>query len=166
MVRYITNHDVNGSDGIPQDLFGGNKGAMTAFITAAYMKGAPMIYNGQEVATPYRLTFPFTSETINWTINPEITAEYTRIIDFRNKSTAIRRGTLTSYINADVCAFVKEYNTDKVFVMCNLKNKTVTFTTPTELIGSTWKDAFNDNGITLGDVIQLEPYSYTVLKNQ
>jgi hypothetical protein len=29
-----------------------------------------------EVGTPQRLTFPFTGTKINWTINPDITAEY------------------------------------------------------------------------------------------
>ena len=32
VVRYTTNHDVNSSDGTPQELFGGDKGAMGAFI--------------------------------------------------------------------------------------------------------------------------------------
>ncbi|MBK8952657.1 MAG: alpha-amylase [Chitinophagaceae bacterium] len=59
VVRYITNHDVNGSDGTPLELFGGKTGSMAAFVVAAYMKSVPMIYNGQEVGTPVRLTFPF-----------------------------------------------------------------------------------------------------------
>ena len=61
VVRYITNHDVNGSDGTPLKLFGGTTGSMAAFVVVAYMKGVPMIYNGQEVATPFQLTFPFTA---------------------------------------------------------------------------------------------------------
>ena len=51
VVRYVTNHDVNSSDGTPLDLFGGEQGSMGAFIIAAYMKGVPMIYDGQEVGT-------------------------------------------------------------------------------------------------------------------
>src|ERR1700744_1889247 len=37
MVRYITNHDVNSSDGTPIQLFGGKKGSMAAFVVVAYM---------------------------------------------------------------------------------------------------------------------------------
>jgi glycosidase len=117
MVRYTTNHDVNGSDGTPQELFGGQKGSMAAFVVIAYMKSVPMIYNGQEVGTPYRLLFPFTTKKIDWTPNPSVTAEYKKIIGFRNSSNAIRRGKLTSYSNADVCAFIKEDGKEKVFVL-------------------------------------------------
>lgn len=62
IIRYITNHDVNGSDGTPLVLFGGEKVSMAAFVVVAYMKSVPMMYNGQEVGTPYRLVFPFTSK--------------------------------------------------------------------------------------------------------
>ena len=57
---------------------------MAAFVIVAYMKGIPMIYDGQEVGTPYRLSFPFTSAKIDWTINPNITAEYKKVLAFRN----------------------------------------------------------------------------------
>src|SRR4029078_12320849 len=66
VVRYITNHDVNGSDGTPLNIFGGAQGSMAAFVVAAYMKSVPMIYNGQEVGTPFPLVFPFTGADINW----------------------------------------------------------------------------------------------------
>jgi glycosidase len=56
IIRYLTNHDVNSSDGTPLDLFGGKRGSMAAFVVVAYMKGIPMIYNGQEIGTPFRLT--------------------------------------------------------------------------------------------------------------
>ncbi|MEI6553215.1 MAG: alpha-amylase family glycosyl hydrolase, partial [bacterium] len=130
VVRYLTNHDVNSSDGTPLDLFGGAKGSMAAFVVAAYMKSVPMIYNGQEVGLPYRLMFPFTGANIDWTINPSITAEYKRIIAFRNTSVAIRRGQLTSYGNADICAFSKQEGTEKVFVVSNLRNSTLNYILP------------------------------------
>jgi glycosidase len=164
VVRYITNHDVNSSDGTPLDLFGGSSGSMAAFIVAAYMKSVPMIYNGQEVGTPYRLTFPFTGPTINWSLNPGMVAEYKKIIAFRNNSTAIRRGVLTSYSNADVCAFTKTSGADTVFVVCNLRNLSIDFTLPATASGSVWKDAFTGNSVTLSTQLALTPYSYLVFK--
>lgn len=163
-VRYITNHDVNSSDGTPLELFGGKKGSMAAFVVVAYMKSVPMIYNGQEVGTPYRLTFPFTSSKIDWKINPEITAEYKKIIAFRNASTAIRRGKLTSYTTADVCAFTKEAGAEKVFVISNLRDKPGSFTVPTALLNTSWRNAFTGSKTTFNSTIKLEPYSYIVLK--
>lgn len=76
ITRYLTNHDVNGAEGTPLQLFGGKAGSMAAFVVATYMKGVPFIYNGQEVAFPTQIPFPFTSVTIDWTINPDVLAEY------------------------------------------------------------------------------------------
>ena len=164
VVRYTTNHDVNSSDGTPLDLFGGKEGSMVAFVVAAYMKGVPMIYNGQEAGTSNKLTFPFTGQQINWTLNPSMVAEYKKIIAFRNNSPAIRRGTLVSYDNANVCAFTKSSGTETVFVVSNLRNSTIVFTIPTGVASGTWKDAFSGNPVTLNSQITLLPNSYVVLK--
>ncbi|BAU53924.1 alpha-amylase family glycosyl hydrolase [Mucilaginibacter gotjawali] len=168
MVRYLTNHDVNSSDGTPLDLFGGKKGSMAAFVVVAYMKGIPMVYNGQEIATPYRLVFPFTGTKIDWSLgaaNQDVTAEYKRIIAFRNKSEAIRRGILNSYSSDDVCVFTKESGSQKVLVLSNLRNKAVTYTVPAGLLNTLWKDAFNGKKTTVAAEVSLAPYQYMVLKN-
>jgi glycosidase len=162
VVRYITNHDVNGSDGTPQQLFGGIPGSLAAFVVAAYMKGVPMIYNGQEVATPFQLTFPFTSADINWSLNPEVTAEYKRIIAFRNSSMAIRRAQPVSYTTADVCAFTKEAGGEQVFVAVNLRNSAVTYTLPAGVANSNWTSAWTGASLTAGSQLELMPYGYVV----
>jgi len=166
MVRYLTNHDVNSSDGTPLDLFGGKKGSMAAFVVVAYMKGIPLIYNGQEIGTPFRLVFPFTKSHIDWTLNnPDITNEYKKIINFRNSNEIVRRGALTSYSSDDVCVFTKTEGFKSVLVLSNLRNKPVTYTIPSALANSSWKDAFNGSKIIIGTSIKLEPYTYMVLKN-
>jgi glycosidase len=164
VVRYLTNHDVNGSDGTPLDLFGGKKGSMAAFVVAAYMKGVPMIYNGQEVGMPVRIPFPFTSVNVNWNQNADVTAEYKKVLAFRNASNAIRRGNLVSYTTADVCAFTKEQGTEKVFVISNLRNNTTNYTVPAAEANTNWKDAFTDANYSLATQISLPPYTYIVLK--
>ena len=164
VVRYTSNHDVNGSDGTPLTLFGGRTGSMAAFVVAAYMKGVPMIYDGQEVGLPFRLTFPFTSTKITWGINPDITAEYRRIILFRDSSVAIRRGTLTSYSNADVSVFTKTSGSSTVLVISNMRNSVINYTLPTALANTTWTDAMNTGSVSLGTAITLQPYTYMVLK--
>jgi glycosidase len=164
VVRYLTNHDVNSSDGTALDLFGGKTGSMAAFVVAAYMKSVPMIYNGQEVGTSYRLTFPFTGTTINWNQNQSMVEEYKKIIAFRNSSMAIRRGTLTSCSNTNICAFTKTTGTETVLVICNLRNSTVMFALPTVAANSSWKDAFTDASVSLGSQLTMAPYAYLVLK--
>ena len=164
IVRYTSNHDVNSSDGTPLDLFGGRKGSMAAFVVIAYMKSVPMIYNGQEVGTPFRITFPFTGTKIDWTLNPDITAEYKKILAFRNNSMAIRRGILTSYSTVDICAFTKEVTGEKVLVISNLRNGIINYTLPTALANTTWTDVMNGGSVTLTTQLSLQPYTYLVLK--
>ena len=166
MVRYLTNHDVNSSDGTPLELFGGKKGSMAAFVVVAYMKGIPLVYNGQEIGTPFRLVFPFTNSKLDWTIsNPDITAEYKRIIGFRNKNETVRRGELASYSSDDVCVFTKTEGSKKVLVMSNLRNKQVVYTVPPALVSGSWKNAYTGTKTSLENTITLEPYTYIVLKN-
>jgi glycosidase len=166
MVRYVTNHDVNGSDGTPLELFGGAKGSMAAFIVAACMKSIPMIYNGEEVGTPYRLVFPFTEKNIDWSLNPQITAEYKKILSLRNNSKAIRGGILTSYSDKDVCVFTKQEGQETVLVLVNLRNRQVDYTLPPAIDKASWKDAFTGAKNRLSSKLKLAPYSYQVLIKQ
>lgn len=164
VVRYITNHDVNSSDGTPLTLFGGEQGSMVAFIIAAYMKGTPMIYNGQEIAYPNRLSFPFTSLDIDWSLNQDVFAEYKKVIAFRNGSDAIKRGTLKSYSNKDICAFAKTKYNETVLVIANVRTSNVSYPLPSSLVNSSWQDAFTGSVVNLGTQLEVSPLSYLVLK--
>ncbi len=166
VVRYLTNHDVNGSDGTPLDLFGGKKGSMAAFVVTAYMKGIPMIYNGQEIGTPFRLTFPFTGKSVDWSLqeaNGDVLSDYKKIVAFWNKSKTVRRGTMISYSSDDVCVFSKTLDGEQVLVLSNLRNKPIDYSLPVSLAGK-WKDAFNGSKANLDQVVKLEPYQYIVLQ--
>ncbi|WP_276480846.1 alpha-amylase family glycosyl hydrolase [Paraflavitalea pollutisoli] len=165
IIRYTTNHDVNGSDGTPQELFGGDRGAMTAFVITATMKSVPMIYNGQEVGMASRIPFPFTSVKVDWTKNAATTAEYKKIIALRNTSAAIRRGVVTSYSTGDLCAYTKVLNNEKVLVIANLRNSAQTYTVPTAIAGS-YKEAFGGNTVNVSGALNLAPYEYRILQAQ
>jgi glycosidase len=165
MIRYTSNHDVNGAEGTPMELFGGTRGSIAAFAVVSLMKSVPMIYGGQEVATPIRLTFPFTSTKIDWSINPDIKAEYKKIIAFRNGSNAVRRGTLQSFSTSDVVAFTKEMGAEKVTVIINMRNTNINYTTPPTLVGTSWTNAMNNSATVLGATVSLQPYEYLLLKN-
>ena len=164
VVRYTTNHDVNSSDGTPLDLFGGTAGSMAAFVTAAYMKSVPMIYNGQEVGFPTRLTFPFTGTVINWNLNPGMVAEYKKLIALYNNSAAIRRGTLATFSNASLCAFTKTYETETVFVVSNLRNNNVSYSLPSGVANTQWINALTNEIFPATTQIVLAPYQYLILK--
>jgi len=165
VVRYLSNHDVDAADGSPIDLFGGKNGSLALFTIAAYMKGVPMIYNGQEVGCPVKLSYFNNTTNIDWTINPEIKAAYKNIIAFRNASNALKTGTLTSYSSDDVCVFTKESGGEKVLVLANFRNKAIDYSVPSALNNSNWKNAFDGSAVPVSSTISLQPYQYLVLKN-
>ncbi len=164
-VSYTSNHDVDNTDGTPLDLFGGRHGSMAVFLVAAYMNSVPMIYDGQEVGCPVKLTYFNNSTPIDWTTNPDMVAEYKTILALRNSSAAIRRGSLVSYSSDDVCAFTKTLNTDKVWVMANLRSTALTYTVPAALVGANWKNAVDGSSFTAASTVALQPYEYRVYKN-
>ncbi len=166
VVRYTSNHDMDLSDGTPLDLFGGKDGSLAAFVVAAYMKGVPMIYNGQEVGCPVKLSYFNTSTSIDWTMNPELTDTYKKIINLRNSSEAIKQGKLSSFSSEDVCAFVKSYKSEEVLVVVNLRNSPVSYAIPSSLSNTEWKDAYNGTEVTLTDHLELQPFQYEVLRKQ
>ncbi len=164
IVRYTSNHDVNGSDGTPLELFGGKKGSMAAFVVVAYMKSIPMVYGGQEVGTPYRLKFPFVEKDIDWKLNAELTAEYKKILAFYHNSKAIRWGRLSAYNTDNIVCFRKELKGEQVLVVVNMRAEPLKFSIPAGLKNTSWTDAFSRKRLSLTNEIALEGYQYLVLK--
>ena len=115
-------------------------------------------------STPQRLRFPFTGSKIDWNLNPDLTAEYKRIIAFRNASAAIRRGKVESFTTDDICAFTKSLGKEKVFVVVNLRDRAVDFAVPPQIAKGRWKSAMG-NTANVTKRMTLKPYEYNVYKN-
>ncbi len=163
VVRYTTNNDNDLYDGSPVNLLGGKTGSMSAFLVTAYMKGVPMIYTGQEVGCAQNIDF-FNQTPIDWATNPDMTAEYKKILNFRAGSDAVKNGQLSQFSSDDVVAFTKSTDTQKVLVIANLRNNAVTYTLPASLSAmSGWKNAFTGASVTLNSQIFLQPYQHMVL---
>ncbi|WP_158798865.1 alpha-amylase family glycosyl hydrolase [Pedobacter sp. L105] len=166
VMHYTGNHDTSG-DGTPLEIFGSTAGVMANFVVCAYMRGVPFLYGGQEVAFSQRIPWPYDSVNIDWTLNPSVTAEFTKVLNYRTSSTAIRRGTMTNYSNTNVCAFTKISGAEKVVVLVNLRGSSSTYTIPSNLAGS-YNDAYSGSAVTLTSGAQntLAAYQYMVLTNQ
>ena len=162
-VRYTSNHDVNSSDGTSLELFGGKDGELAAFVVVSCMQSIPMVYNGQEVGTTHRITFPFTTTKIDWNKNLEHTAAYRKIINFRNGNETVRRGQLKSFSDKDVCVFTKELDGKMVLVIANLRNKALHYKLQPALT-QRWKDAFSGKKRKLATSVSLAPYQYMILE--
>jgi glycosidase len=166
MVRYTSNHDINSSEGPPQAMFKGERGAMAVFVVAAYMKAVPMIYNGQEVGYASRVPFMGPRKPIDWTPNPAVTREYKQLIRLRNGSAALRNGQLATYSTDDVCAFTKTLGPEQLLVITNLRDRAVTYQLPAALARQTWQDALAGPAATASGSFTLQPYQYLVLRKQ
>ena len=161
-LRYTTNHDVTSSDGSPVTIYNGKQGSLAAFVLAAYVNGTPLLYNGQEVGNPKMLNI-FNNDPIDWTTNPDMVAEYKRIIAFRSNHETIKTGTLTVYNNSDAIAFEKKSGTDDVLILVNARNNVINYSVPVALQNTVWLNGFTDNSTSLSQQLQLSVYGYLIL---
>ena len=164
VVRYTTNHDVNSSDGTPVALYGGNAGAMSAFVIASCFKGVPFVYNGQEAGMTTPITFPFTTVKVQWGAHPDVKRAYQQLLKARAASPALQHGTPVAYSTADVCAFTKTAGTDLALVLVNVRNAPATYTVPAALTNTAWTNALQGGSYALGNQVVLPPYGYVVLR--
>ncbi|HTJ53703.1 MAG TPA: Ig-like domain-containing protein [Cyclobacteriaceae bacterium] len=163
-VRYTANHDTE-SSATPFSVFQNHNGVVANFLVSAYMRGVPFLTSGQEVDFNQTIPWPYTSVKINWS-NTAASADFTKVLTFRNTSTAIRRGTMANYSDANVCAFTKISGTEKVVVMTNLRSGSQNYVIPAALAGS-YKDAYTGASVTLtsGATQALAGFQYIVLTN-
>jgi glycosidase len=162
-LRYITNHDNTSSDGSAYTIYNGKQGSVAAFALAAYMNGVPLIYNGQEVGCPTKINF-FVNTPIDWTINPDMTAAYKKIIAFRAANEAAKTGVTTFYPDANIVAFEKISGTNDVVILVNARNSATTFTVPAALQNIAFTNGLAGGTVSLGSQYTFQPYTYLVLK--
>ena len=164
VARYTANHDTQTSE-TAMNVFGGHDGVIANFLVSAYMRGVPFLTSGQEADFNQVIQWPYTSVKINWS-NTNAKNDFTKILNFRNSSVAIRRGTMSNYSNTNVCAFTKTSGSEKVVVITNLRGNATTFTIPAAMSGS-FKEVYTAVTInfTSGSTITLNPFQYLVLTN-
>ena len=166
ILRWITNHDDNAWDDTPANIFNGQAGALAAFVVTSYMGGVPLIYDGQEVGFNTKLPFFQNSTTkIDWNANPDVLAEYKKLMAFRNSSAAVKTGTLETFQNPDVMAFKKTSGDEAVVVLVNLRNTAKEVTLPASVANATWTNALSHESVSVADHVSLQAYEYLILHN-
>ncbi|MBN2806242.1 MAG: alpha-glucosidase C-terminal domain-containing protein [Prolixibacteraceae bacterium] len=163
MLHFITNHDDNAWDNTPDKLFLSQRGAMAAFVSSTFVGGVPLLYNGQEIGYPYKLSF-FTKTPINWSLNPGITTEYKKLLQIRHESEAIRKGTLKQFTSTDVVAFQRIAGDETVLVLVNVRNRQLDFPLPDDLKQTVWVNQMSRSEVQLGSEVQLAPFEYLILR--
>jgi hypothetical protein len=91
-MRFVTNHDKNYWDMPAIDKFG-PEGLRLATILVATLPGIPMIYTGEEVANPRRLSL-FEKVDVDWSRPAEMGELWKRLTALRRDHAALRRGGL------------------------------------------------------------------------
>jgi hypothetical protein len=163
-IRYTANHDTETTE-TAIGVFKSHAGVVANFLVSGYMRGAPFLASGQEADFNQTIPWPYQSVKINWS-NTGAAADFTKVLNFRTASNAIRRGTMTNYSDANVCAFTKISGSEKVVVIVNLRNSTQNYVTPSALAGS-YTDAYTNAAVTLtsGATQSLAAFQYKVLKS-
>lgn len=163
-LRFTTNHDESAWNATPMTLFNGADGAVAASVMTIFLKGVPLIYTGQEVGRETTMSF-FSNTPVNWTLHPEMLAQYQDILQVYANSTVARTGALTTFSNNDIFCIKKISDTDEMTVLVNTRNTEITYTLPTVLKNTDWTDAVSGSSVSLLTTITLSPYAYLILTN-
>ncbi len=162
-LRFTSNHDECAWDNTPLVLFKSKEGSIGAFVNAALMGGVPLIYNGQEVGCAVKLPF-FSRSPIDWSINPDMTATYKKILAFRKGSEAAKQGSLTFVNNTNIAVFSKTYQQETIWVLVNTRGNEVTYNVPVALANTTWTNAMDETAVSVGTQVVLPAYGFLILK--
>lgn len=160
-LRFTTNHDES-NNATPMTVYGSRAGALAASAITIYMQGVPMLYSGQEVGVSSSATYNG-SNTINWNANSDMLLAYTKMLTFYNASKAAKKGTLQTFVDANVVMYKKTFENETIAVIANAKVNSKTITIPTELQGA-WINVMTGNPQTLTSTQTLAGYQYLILK--
>lgn len=161
-IRFTTNHDESAWDATPITLFNGVEGALAASVVTIFTAGAPLIYGSQEVGRSSTVPF-FSNSPINWNANPDMRQTYEAMLQFYSSSASARKGTRNTYANPDVATIRKVMDSDEVLILANLRDSSLVYTVPAELVGSSWTDVLSGSGVTLGSDLALNPFQFYIL---
>lgn len=137
-LRYSTNHD-QASEASPIECYGGERGAMSAFVLTTMLEGIPLIYSSQEVAYPRSLNF-FNYGVIDLKSNEVFAQEMAEIIRAYKATSSVRGGELEVYTTGDAASFYRAAGSHGMLVMVNTANESVQVKVPMEHAGKTMTD--------------------------
>lgn len=159
-MRFSTNHDKTMNESSPVKMYKSERGAMAAFVIAAYMGGVPMIYSSQETAYAQNLSF-FKFTSLDWNANAAYTAEYQKVMTAYHETASVRGGDVTLYSTGNV---VSIYYPDGLYVAVNTKGESVQVKAPMERAGDKAVDMMTKASETIPSALSLDAYEYKIWK--
>lgn len=161
-LRFTTNHD-EATKLSPVVEYGGERGSMSAFAIAAFLRGGALIYGSQEVGYPEPINF-FHYVPVDWTSNPALRAEYAHLMHLYNTLPALRKGEMIPCPNEDCMLFEKRLDGESVLIAANVRDREITAGLPAEWQGRTVTDLMSGERLTLEPTLTLDAYAYRIFQ--
>jgi glycosidase len=165
-LRFITNHDEDSWDDVPEVKFTNRDGAKAAFITMITLPGTPLVYNGQEVGYPTKINL-FEKYSIDYSVNPELQQWYSNVLNFYDQNDILKKGTLDEFDTDNPTVFIYErqlLGKDPLWVIVNTKNAEVTAKLPPSLQNKKLMDLLGNEGIVTEANLKLRPFEYHIVQ--
>lgn len=159
-LRFSTNHDKAMNEASPITMYKGERGAMAAFVIAAYMGGIPLIYSSQEIGYAKTLSF-FNNTILDWNSNPSYTEEYQKVMRAYTESVEARGGEMTLYNTGNL---VTIYYQGGLMVTVNTTGADVQVKTPMERSGDKAVNMMTGNQENIPAALSLGAYEYKIWK--
>jgi glycosidase len=168
-MSFITNHDENSWSGTIEERMGEADDAMA--VLAFTLTGMPLIYSGQEAGLDHRLQF-FEKDSIDWS-NLKKEKFYTTLLDLKHRNQALWNGKyggefkrLKTDKDAEIFAYIREKNGDKVVVILNLTSYRQTVKIEGEGYEGDYNNVFGNMSVMLdtNKALQLGAWDYLVLE--
>lgn len=162
-MRYIINHDT-ASENSPISLYGGERGAMAAFVMATMLEGCPLIYSSQEIGYSKSLSF-FNNNVMKWDSNKAYTDEYIKVMAAFNSTRDVRVKDPVFANTGNIAKMTYKNSVgDVLVVMVNTKNEAATVRVPLDVVGKKVTDLMTGSTVTPEASIDMEPYQYLIYR--
>ncbi len=124
-MRFNTNHDENAYDAPSIERYGPGGDSLTVALIAT-LPGVPLIYNGDEVGNPKRLSL-FEQVLIDWKVKNGFRALYEKIYSIRRSVPALEAGSFRPLRaeGVDVVAYERQLDHEKVVCVFNISKTPV-----------------------------------------
>ena len=168
-MQFTSNHDENSWADTEFARMGDGHKAFA--VLCATFDGIPLVYSGQEAAMDKKLEF-FKKDDIPWG-NYIYNDFYKTLFDLKHRNQALWNGTFGGRLvkiptgnDANIYAFTREKNGDKVVVIINLSSKIQKADLP--IINGQYTEIFTKKNkkFSSKETIQLQPWQYYVYANK
>ncbi|MBM3435813.1 MAG: alpha-amylase [Bacteroidetes bacterium] len=171
-MSFITNHDENSWNGTEYERMG--TGANTFAVLSYLLPGMPLIYSGQENGFNRRLQF-FEKDSISWDAGSPLNGFYKNLNQLKKSNPALWNGTaggsfdriITAH-KKEVLAFLRQKEENKIFVISNLSNDSLSVKVKLKEGNDEFKEFFTGDLQSFSDStrIQLNPWQYCIYVNK